>query len=48
MEVAKETKLSYNTIKALRSGQRGAHGKTIERLTEYFSGTHTGTTAKAE
>jgi len=44
-KVAREAKLAYNTLKALRAGQRGAHGKTIEKLTEYFSGgSNTGTT----
>ena len=37
-KVAREANLAYNTLKALRAGQRGAHGKTIEKLTEYFSG----------
>lgn len=36
-KVAREAKLAYNTLKALRAGQRGAHGKTIEKLTEYFT-----------
>ncbi len=36
-KVAREAGLSYNTVKALRAGQLGAHGKTIEKLTEYFS-----------
>lgn len=37
IDVARDTGLSYNTVKALRAGQRGAHGKTIETLTAYFS-----------
>lgn len=38
-KVAREAGVSYNTVKALRGGQRGAHGKTIEKLTAYLTGT---------
>lgn len=42
---AREAGVSYNTVKALRGGQRGAHGKTIEKLTAYLTGS---TTPQAE
>ena len=44
-KVAREAGLSYNTVKALRAGQRGANGKTIEKLTAYLTGS---TTPQAE
>lgn len=35
-DVARETGLSYNTIKSLKAG-KGAYSATIEKLTEYLN-----------
>lgn len=37
-DIARDTGLAYNTIKNLKSGQRGAHSGTIDRLSKYLRG----------
>lgn len=40
VEVARETGLSYNTIKSLKAG-KGAYSATVERLSRYLTGGET-------
>jgi hypothetical protein len=37
-KIARDTGLSYNTIKAIRDGAPGARYETIKLLTEFFEG----------